>query len=1098
MIQNARQLIVLNLAAATGYFVGGWLGTLLATPPSNASPIWPAAGVALAAVLTCGEVLLPGIFLGALITQIYAFLDESNFAKISESLEIGILAAVGSCLQAWFGMWLINRGVGRNDALIEDGKILKFFGLMAVSCLTSSTIGVIALYFRDVISVSNLASSWSTWWVGDTIGVSIFTPLLLLFFGKPRNIWQARRRFVLYPLLLILLVVVAAFKFSLRQEDQRIADLFNRQVQLLHNAINQRMHEHLSTNAIMKALFESSKKVERDEFERFADSILVLRDSVLEWTPRVTEAERQQWEQTQRAKIRELSGSTLIPSKLKSVYFPITYLAPQAGNERAFGFDINSNPHIAPVIAKAMDDGVAMASDSIHLIQDTHQRPGVVVYTPVYRKNLPANTISERRKAFSGFVASVFRIDTDIEMIYSWLGTQEVQLLLEISDNGQAIYSNLPKDYHQNLQFGKLSQIKQIDFAGQHWQMRFLPSAEFFHRQQSLLSGWLLLGGLLLCGLTGFGLLLLTGRTARVEELIAARTRDLFLTNQALNQEIAIRRQHEHELRVAATTFESHEAIAVTDADGTILRVNRAFSEITGYSAQEVIGQNPRILSSGYHDRHFYQEMYRALENNNQWKGEIWNRRKNGEVFPEMLTVTGVRDENKKLTHYVAIFSDVSAQKAAEQKIHHLAFFDPLTNLPNRRLLLDRLQHEIAAAKRQKRYGALLFLDLDHFKNLNDSRGHQVGDELLIQVAQRLKSIIRSEDTASRLGGDEFIVMVPGRFSNLKQATNHVAILTEKILLAINQPFVVQGSEHHFSTSIGVTLYPETVEQPEEVIQQADTAMYRAKESGRNSISFYRPFMQEAADRRLTLEKEMRQALQENQFILYYQPQVNEQRRIVSAEALIRWRHPSKGMISPAEFIPLAEDTQLILPIGAWVLKEACRQIKAWDKEGKVIDHIAVNVSSRQFRQKNFVQQVRQALLDACIGAERLVIELTEGCVIEDIDDTIAKMHALQIMGVRISIDDFGIGYSSLSYLKSLPLSQLKIDQSFVRHINDLNAAVIVETIIMMTKSLGLSVIAEGVETEAQIDFLQAKGCSFFQGYYFSQPVPAENFQFEI
>jgi EAL domain-containing protein (putative c-di-GMP-specific phosphodiesterase class I) len=308
----------------------------------------------------------------------------------------------------------------------------------------------------------------------------------------------------------------------------------------------------------------------------------------------------------------------------------------------------------------------------------------------------------------------------------------------------------------------------------------------------------------------------------------------------------------------------------------------------------------------------------------------------------------------------------------------------------------------------------------------------------------------------------------------------------------------VQGSEHHFSTSIGVTLYPETADEPEDVIQQADTAMYRAKERGRNDISFFQPSMQEAADRRLTLEKEMRLALQEKQFVLHYQAQFNKQQQVVSAEALIRWIHPEKGMVSPAEFIPLAEATQLILPIGAWVLHETCNQIKAWDEQGHRIDHVAVNVSSRQFRQSGFVQQVRQALMDAGISAKRLVVELTEGCVIEDIDDTIAKMQALQAMGVRISIDDFGVGYSSLSYLKSLPLSQLKIDQSFVRHCDDASAAVIVETIIMMANSLGLNVIAEGVENQAQVDFLTAKGCFFYQGFYFARPVAAANFKFIV
>lgn len=1095
-----QKLILLNLIAAVGYFFGGWLGDLLATPPSNASPVWPAAGVALALMLSYGSAVLPGIFLGALAAQFYAFLDASTSSKITESLGVGALIGIGSCLQAWFGMWLIERWIGKHDPLIEDGKILRFFVLIVLSCLVSASVSVLLLYDRGVISLSNMAVSWATWWAGDAIGAATVTPLLLLFVGRPRPIWEARRTFVLYPLLLIILLVVSIFEFSLRQENMRLESLFERQVELLQTSIEKHLYDHMATNNALKAFFDSSERVLYQEFISFAESIQHQRSGLLEWTPRISQGERENWQRVHNTPIRELVGEAgLEIAKSKEFYFPVTYMLPSVGNERALGYDISSNPLVAPVIFKAIDTGQVLATGPVHLIQDRDNQIGTVIYAPVYAKHRPLETVEDRRAALMGLVATVFRIENDLQAIMGWLGNGQLQLLLTIHDQDRQIYSSLPADYHRNLQFSGLGKSQSIEFAGRRWQLKFFPAAEFFNQQQSLLSGWLLLGGFLLSGLTAFGLLLLTGRTARVEELVAARTVDLSRSNEALNQEIAIRRQHEKELRVAATTFESHEAILVTDAEGSILRVNKAFTDITGYSAEEAIGRNPRLLSSGYHDRAFFQQMYQALAQNNQWKGEIWNRRKNGEMYPELMTISGVRDEQNQLTHYVAIFSDISAQKAAEKEIHHLAFYDPLTNLPNRRLLLDRLQHEIAVAKRQHRYGALFFLDLDHFKNLNDSRGHQVGDELLIQVARRLTSIIRDEDTACRLGGDEFIILVPGRFSSLQHATNHAVILAEKILLAINQPFVVQGSEHHFSTSIGVTLYPETIEHPEDVIQQADTAMYRAKEGGRNGISFYRSSMQEAADRRLTLEKEMRTALQENQFVLYYQPQVDMQnKRVVSAEALIRWLHPEKGMISPLDFIPLAEDTQLIQPIGAWVLREACRQIKAWDRQGHAIDHVAVNVSSRQFRQSSFVQQVRQALLDAGIGAERLIIELTEGCVIEDIDDTIAKMHALQVMGVRISIDDFGIGYSSLSYLKSLPLSQLKIDQSFVRHIDDSNAAVIVETIIMMAKSLGLDVIAEGVETQAQIDFLAAKQCLFFQGFYFGKPVAAHEFVFSL
>lgn len=1080
------------------YLVTGWCGILLATQPSNASPIWPAAGVALAFMLVFGRTVIPGILLGALLCQSYAFMDLSTSSKLLESFAMGGLASIGAFLQAGVGMLLINRWVGVRNELIEDRKIVYFFVFVALSCLVSASIGVLSLYLREVIGPANIGDAWLTWWVGDTIGASVFAPLTLLFIGQPKVVWQSRRRLMLMPLLSVLILVVVAFKFNIDMEARRVGEQFHRQVDLLHSTIQAHLQDRLDTNLALQALFYNANVIEKQEFEGFAETIKTPDSSILEWVPKLTAKQRADWEATYQRpiQVRNASGGMDVAGD-KPEYFPVTFIVPRQANDKVRGYDISSNSDIQSSIQQAIDLDMSVATGGIHLIQDNGKQIGIGLYSPVYSKP-GLKSVDERRQAFQGFIGGLFRIDEDIRAILQWLGYSELQLLLTIHDQEQLIYSNLPASYQQTLQFSNLNSMRLIEFAGRKWRLDYWPAADFFQQQRSPVSNWLILGGFLFCSFAAAGLMLLTGRTARVEELVEQRTRDLRESNAALNQEIAIRQQQENELRVAAATFESHEAIVVTDADGVILRVNKAFSDITGYTAEEAIGQNPRILSSGYHDAEFYQQMYKQLYKDNQWKGEIWNRRKNGVVFPELLTVTGVRDQQNKLIHYVAIFSDVSDKKAAEQEIHNLAFFDPLTNLPNRRLLLDRLQHEIAAAKRQSSYGALFFLDLDHFKNLNDSRGHQVGDELLVQVAQRLQSIIRHEDTASRLGGDEFIVMVPGRFMDLQQATNHAAMLAEKILLAINHPFIVQGSEHHFSTSIGVTLYPETAEEPEDIIQQADTAMYRAKERGRNGISFFQPSMQEAADRRLTLEKEMRQALQDKQFVLHYQAQFNEQRQVVSAEALIRWIHPEKGMISPAEFIPLAEATQLILPIGAWVLHEACNQIKAWDEQGQIIDHVAVNVSSRQFRQAGFVQQVRQALMDAAVSAKRLVIELTEGCVIEDIEDTIAKMHALQAMGVRISIDDFGVGYSSLSYLKSLPLSQLKIDQSFVRHCDDTNAAVIVETIIMMANSLGLNVIAEGVENQDQVDFLNAKGCFFYQGYFFARPVAAEEFKFML
>lgn len=562
-------------------------------------------------------------------------------------------------------------------------------------------------------------------------------------------------------------------------------------------------------------------------------------------------------------------------------------------------------------------------------------------------------------------------------------------------------------------------------------------------------------------------------------------------------RDITERKQAEEGLRIAATTFESQEGMIVTDAQNTILRVNRAFTKITGYQAEDVIGQTPRLLSSGKQDKAFYAAMWANINTTGWWEGEIWNRRKSGEVYPEYLTITAVKDDAGITTNFVATLTDITVSKAASVEINNLAFYDPLTELPNRRLLLDRLNQALVASARSGKRGALLFMDLDHFKSLNDTLGHDYGDLLLQQVAERLKANVREGDTVSRLGGDEFVILLEDLSEEQIEAGAYTEDVAEKILLALNEPYQLHKHKYNSTPSIGATLFNGREREFEELLKQADIAMYQSKTEGRNTFRFFDPKMQEAIAARVDMQQELRKAIKQNQFELHYQIQVGADGKAIGAEALIRWQHPERGMISPFDFIPLAEESGLILPIGQWVLETACAQLKLWE-QNELTQHLtlSINVSAKQFRQVDFVEKVQKGFNDSAIDPTKLKLELTESILVDNVKEIVATINALKALGIKFSLDDFGTGYSSLQYLKQLPLDQLKIDQSFVRDlVDDDSDKAIVLTVITMAKSLGLNVIAEGVETEAQRQFLLENGCENYQGYLFSKPVPVKMFE---
>lgn len=534
----------------------------------------------------------------------------------------------------------------------------------------------------------------------------------------------------------------------------------------------------------------------------------------------------------------------------------------------------------------------------------------------------------------------------------------------------------------------------------------------------------------------------------------------------------------------------SGEAIVITDAVEKIISVNRAFTHITQFTAADVLGQTPRLMRSGRHDRQFFEEMWASITQKGAWAGEIWNSRKDGSAYPAWVVIRAVKDDTGNVTHYFSSFSDISERMSAEERIRQLALYDSLTGLPNRATFYSLIKQALVIANRDNITGGIMFIDLDRFKNINDSLGHGAGDELIRRVSARLKTCLRSSDVIARLGGDEFVVSL----FDIKTAAD-AAIVAKKMLATFATPFLIEGHEISISASIGISVYPDDSVDLDNLIKFADIAMYRAKDRGRNTYLFYANDMNVRSLDKLQMESDLRRALDRRELLLHYQPQANiHTGEMTGAEVLVRWQHPEKGMVAPGQFIPLAEETGLVVSIGHWVLDQAVAQNKAWQKQDLPVVKLAVNVAAQQFH-PDLVNEVSAVLKEHELANEFLELEITESMVMNNAEQVIEMLKEMEKLGVRMSLDDFGTGYSSLSYLKRFPIHKLKVDQSFVRGIpSDENDVAITRAIIGMGKSLGLKVIAEGVETREQLEFLRAEGCDEIQGYLFSRPVPASEF----
>ncbi|WDU62086.1 EAL domain-containing protein [Pseudomonas poae] len=586
------------------------------------------------------------------------------------------------------------------------------------------------------------------------------------------------------------------------------------------------------------------------------------------------------------------------------------------------------------------------------------------------------------------------------------------------------------------------------------------------------LGRWLQVRGYVWVALSALAIYLLCARFARAHQL-----------QQPLQE-------NRERLRQAAAVFDcTREGVLVTDAQGLIVHVNRAFMAITGYQREDVMGREPSLFKSGRHSSHFYQQMFQCLERTGEWSGEIWNRRKSGEIYPQWQTIRVIRDDLGQVSHYVAVFSDITAIKDSEHELAHLAHHDPLTDLPNRLLFTDRAEQALASAQIHKRGCALLLLDLDHFKIINDSLGHNVGDQLLKVVSERLLGLFGPGVTLARLGGDEFAVLMES-CPQVVQA----AALAQRMLEAMKQPFRFDGHQLFISASIGISLFPNDALSAEQLLRNADSALFKAKSAGREGYALYTEELTAHAQNRVEIASELRRALDQQELRVYYQPVHDlHNSRLVGVEALVRWQHPERGLVPPGEFIPIAERTGLIADIDAWVMDQACRQMCQWLADGAPLGFIAINVSSRLFARRELYEQVAQVLHDTGLDPAYLELEVTESAVMDDPEVALEQLHRLRELGLRLAIDDFGTGYSSLLRLKRLPVQKLKIDQGFVAGLPwDEDDAAIVRVVIALAKSMGMQVHAEGIEQVEQARFLLDQACDMGQGYWFGRPMPAQ------
>lgn len=1071
---------------ALAYTVCGLIALHIAIPPGYVAPLYPPAGIALAAMLIYGQRIWPAIFIGAAVTNVQAVI-RAGLGGIDWIMPVCV--GVGAALQAYAGMALVRRWVGFPNALDSAGAILRFFFVAApLSCAISATIGVGTLSLLGSVPEHDAVFSWWNWWAGDAVGILIACPLIFAFWGQPRRDWAPRRLGLVIPMGTALFLLVGLEIQVGHWERQRLQSRFESDAHLISNLLTNRLTDYQSVLQSAERVMVAAPELDDEGFQQFAASWLTRIGGLqaIGWIPRVPGTQRTAFEHAAQATadgggfqiLDRGSVSELYPAAGRSEYYPVRFVAPLEPNRRVLGVDVSTIPASAEAMQRTSADGRPAASRAFELTQETQGMAGVVLYQRTSHRGLPPPASPD------GFVFVSLRVEDSVANALRDYAIPGIQYCLTENVSGQSIGNHLAGQQSCPLAStagsnGLTPWVELIEFGGQHWTLTLTtdPSYAFRHRGWE---AWTLLAiGLLSIGTLGAFLLAATGRARRIEELVSRRTAELADAGRRLIDQQAMLT---HAERIA------HLGSWETDHESDRDHWSAELYRILGVSPDTPSTQRNFLAAINPEDRQLLQNTLDRVQQGDACANldlRLANPGKEGRIVHVSIEATPSTNGKRTLRGTV---QDVSESRAAEAHIHYLAHYDLLTGLPNRSLWINRAQQALAFARRNQTCLAVLFLDLDNFKKVNDTLGHPTGDRLLSAAAKRLSQCLRDEDVLARLGGDEFVVLLP-QLAHAEDA----ATVARKLLDSLLTPFDIDGQELTVSTSIGIALAPDNGSDVDALLKHADTAMYDAKNEGRNDFRFFTSEMNSRAYARLMLENALRRAIERNELVLEYQPQWEmPAKRLIGVEALVRWESPDRGRVPPGEFIPLAEETGLIHAISDWVLHEAARQQAAWRGAGLPALTIAINISALQFRRPGFIDRLRHALNHWQVPPDSFELEITESALMQPSSETEQQFATLRSLGVGLALDDFGTGYSSLSYLKRLPLTRLKIDRSFVQDLpGDAEDAAIAAATLSIARDLGLDVVAEGVETEAQRDFLLERQCRVMQGFLFARPLPA-------